>query len=348
MMNQHDKYMHRCLELAVRGLGKVAPNPMVGCVIVGDSGILGEGYHDAFGGAHAEVNAINSVENKAALMNAILYVNLEPCGHQGKTPPCSDAIIASGIKHVVIGCIDPNPEVQGKGIEKLKAAGINVEVGALEKDCAEVNKRFFTYHERKRPFIILKWAQSSDGFIDKKRTKDEAPAKITQDEAQIMVHLWRGQEQAIMVGTHTVIMDNPKLTVRQGGGKSPMRVIVDRELKIPTNSNIFDKASPTIIFTEQTAPSNNGVEYINIPFDAKLLNGMLTELYNRQIQSVIVEGGEKLLKSFIEKDLWDEGKVFYSSKTLGEGVPAPNFPFPSKGEIKIGDDTLILYRNRHM
>ncbi|HWY98507.1 MAG TPA: bifunctional diaminohydroxyphosphoribosylaminopyrimidine deaminase/5-amino-6-(5-phosphoribosylamino)uracil reductase RibD, partial [Bacteroidia bacterium] len=223
MMNQHDKYMHRCLELAVRGLGKVAPNPMVGCVIVGDSGILGEGYHDAFGGAHAEVNAINSVENKAALKNAILYVNLEPCGHQGKTPPCTDAIIASGIKHVVVGCIDPNPEVQGKGIEKLKAAGINVEVGALEKDCAEVNKRFFTYHERKRPFIILKWAQTSDGFIDKKRTKDETPAKITQDEAQIMVHLWRGQEQAIMVGTHTVIMDNPKLTVRQGAGKSPMR-----------------------------------------------------------------------------------------------------------------------------
>ena len=349
MMNQHDKYMHRCLELAVRGLGKVAPNPMVGCVIVGDSGIIGEGYHDVFGGAHAEVNAINSVDNKASLKNATLYVNLEPCAHHGKTPPCTDAIIASGIKHIVIGCVDPNPLVSGKGIEKLKEAGCTIEVGPLEKDCLEVNKRFFTYHERKRPFIILKWAQTSDGFIDKKRTKEEAPAKITQDEIQIMVHFWRSQEQAIMVGTHTVIMDNPQLTARKSGGKSPMRVILDRSLKIPKDAHIFDNTVPTLIFTEQQpAPANNGVEYMNVAFDSKLLNSMLTELYNRHIQSVIVEGGEKLLKSFIEKDLWDEAKVIYSSKTLGDGVPAPSFPFPSKGEIKIGDDTLILYRNRHM
>jgi diaminohydroxyphosphoribosylaminopyrimidine deaminase/5-amino-6-(5-phosphoribosylamino)uracil reductase len=348
-MNQHDKYMHRCLELAVRGLGRVAPNPMVGCVIVGDSGVMGEGHHDIFGGPHAEVNALNSVENKAGFKEAILYVNLEPCPNHGKTPPCTDAIIASGIKHVVIGCVDPNPEVKGKGIEKLKAAGINVEIGVLEKECIEVNKRFVTFHERKRPYIILKWAQTSDGFIDRKRTKDEAREKITQDEVEIMVHLWRGQEQAIMVGTHTVIMDNPRLTARKAGGsKSPLRVILDKSLKIPTNSNIFDKEAPTLVFTEQTSPGNNGVEYVNLPFDAKLLQSMLNELYTRNIQSVIVEGGEKLLKSFIEKDLWDEAKVFYSGKALGDGVPAPSFPFPSKGEIKIGDDTLILYRNRHM
>ncbi|HXP50423.1 MAG TPA: bifunctional diaminohydroxyphosphoribosylaminopyrimidine deaminase/5-amino-6-(5-phosphoribosylamino)uracil reductase RibD [Bacteroidia bacterium] len=348
MMNQHDKYMHRCLELAVRGLGKVAPNPMVGCVIVSDTGIIGEGYHDTFGGPHAEVNAINSVENKAGLKNATLYVNLEPCAHTGKTPPCTDAIIASGIKKVVIGCQDPNPLVKGKGIEKLKEVGITVEVGILEKDCMEVNKRFMTFHERKRPFIILKWAQTSDGFIDKKRTKEETPAKITQPEVQIMVHLWRSQEQAIMVGTHTVIMDNPNLTARRASGDSPTRVIIDRTLKIPTTSNVFDKAAPTLLFTEQPTPTSNGVEYVKVDFDTKLLPTMLTELYNRNIQSVIVEGGEKLLKSFIEKDLWDEAKVFYSSKTLGEGVSAPSFPFPSKGEIKIGDDTLILYRNRHL
>jgi diaminohydroxyphosphoribosylaminopyrimidine deaminase/5-amino-6-(5-phosphoribosylamino)uracil reductase len=348
MMNQHDKYMHRCLELAVRGLGKVASNPMVGCVIVGDNGTLGEGHHDAFGGPHAEINALNSVENKAGLKNAIMYINLEPCAHQGKTPPCTDAIIASGIKHVVIGCLDPNPLVKGKGVEALQKAGINVEVGILEKDCLEVNKRFFTFHERKRPFIILKWAQTSDGFIDRKRTKDEAQEKITQPEVEIMVHLWRSQEQAIMVGTHTVIMDNPRLTARKVGGQSPLRVIIDKSLKIPTNSNIFDKAAPTLIFTEQPVPSTNGVEYKSVAFDGKLIQTMLTELYNRNIQSVIVEGGEKLLKSFIEKDYWDEAKVFYSTKTLGEGVPAPSFPFPSKGEIKIGDDTLVLYRNRHM
>jgi diaminohydroxyphosphoribosylaminopyrimidine deaminase/5-amino-6-(5-phosphoribosylamino)uracil reductase len=348
MMNQHDKYMHRCLELAVRGLGKVASNPMVGCVIVGDNGTLGEGHHDVFGGPHAEVNALNSVENKERLKNATMYINLEPCAHHGKTPPCTEAIIASGIKNVVIGCLDPNPLVKGKGVEALQKAGINVEVGILEKDCLEVNKRFFTFHDRKRPFIILKWAQTSDGFIDKKRTKEEAQEKITQPEVEIMVHLWRSQEQAIMIGTHTVIMDNPRLTARKVGGQSPLRVIIDKSLKIPTNSNIFDKSAPTLIFTEQPEPSSNGVEYKNVAFDGKLIQTMLTELYNRNIQSVIVEGGEKLLKSFIEKDYWDEAKVFYSTKTLGEGVPAPSFPFPSKGEIKIGDDTLVLYRNRHM
>jgi len=298
------------------------------------------------GGPHAEISALNSVENKADLKEATLYVNLEPCAHHGKTPPCTDAIIASGIKNIVIGCSDPNPEVKGKGIEKLTQAGCNVTSGVLEKDCQEVNKRFFVFHERKRPFIILKWAQTSDGFIDRKRTKEESPAKITQDEAEIMVHMWRGQEQAIMVGTHTVIMDNPKLNVRKAHGTSPVRVILDRTLRIPTNANIFDKSAPTLIFTEQQK-SNNGVEYVHIPFDAKLLQNMLNELYKRGIQSVIVEGGEKLLKSFIEKDLWDEAKVFYSNKTLGEGVMAPSFPFPSKGEIRIGDDTLILYRNRH-
>ena len=346
-MNSHEGYMHSCLELAVKGLGRVAPNPMVGCIIAGENGIVGEGYHEIFGGPHAEINAINSVDHKASLEGATLYVNLEPCNHEGKTGPCTDAIIKSGIKKVVIGCTDPNPEVNGKGIEKLKQSGIEVTTGVLERECAEVNKRFFTFHKKKRPFIILKWAQTSDGFIDRKRTAQESPAKITQDEADMMVHLWRSQEQAIMVGTHTVVMDNPKLTTRKTKGASPVRVVLDRSLRIPTSSNVFDKSAPTIVFTEQKQGGNHGAEYIALNFDGTLLQNMLKELYNKNIQSVIVEGGEKLLKSFVDKDLWDEAKVFYSAKTLGEGVRAPNFPFPSKGEIRIGDDTLSLYRNKH-
>ena len=346
-MNQHEKYMHLCLELAVKGLGRVAPNPMVGCIIAGENGIVGEGYHEAFGQHHAEINALNSIETPSSLKNATLYVNLEPCNHQGKTGPCTEAIIASGIKKVFVGCVDPNPEVKGKGIEKLVKNGIDVVTGVLERECIDVNKRFFTFYEKKRPFIILKWAQTSDGFIDRKRTAKETPAKITQDAADMMVHLWRSQEQAIMVGTHTVIMDNPKLTTRKAAGNSPTRVILDRTLRVPTTLNVFDKSAPTIVFTEQKEGGNHGAEYIPVAFDGSLLTNMLNELYKKNIQSVIIEGGEKLLKSFIDKDLWDEAKVFYSSRTLGEGVSAPQFPFPTKGEIRIGDDTLCLYRNKH-
>lgn len=347
-MEQHEKYMHLCLELAVKGLGRVAPNPMVGCIIASQNGMVGEGYHEMYGQPHAEINALNSVESPASLKNATLYVNLEPCSHQGKTGPCADAIIASGIKKVVVGCIDPNPEVKGKGIEKMIRAGIDVVTGVLEKECTDVNKRFFTFHEKKRPFIILKWAQTADGFIDRKRTPQESPAKITQDAADMMVHMWRSQEQAIMVGTHTVIMDNPKLTTRKAAGVSPTRVVLDRSLKIPSNFNIFDKSAPTLVFTEQKTNANHNAEYIPVAFDGNLLPSLLKELYNKNLQSVIIEGGEKLLKSFIEKDLWDEAKVFYSNKNLGDGVSAPNFPFPSRAEIRIGDDTLMLYRNKHV
>jgi len=346
-MSQHENYMHYCLELAVKGLGQVAPNPMVGCIIAGENGIVSEGYHEIFGKPHAEINALNAVETPSSLKDATLYVNLEPCNHQGKTGPCTDAIIASGIKKVVVGCVDPNPEVKGKGIEKLVRSGIDVVTGVSERECIEVNKRFFVFHEKKRPFIILKWAQTKDGFIDRKRTAGETPAKITQDAADMLVHLWRSQEQAIMVGTHTVIMDNPKLTTRKTAGPSPTRVILDRTLRVPTSSNVFDKSAHTIVFTEQKTGGNHGAEYIPVNFDGTLLTNMLTELYKKNIQSVIIEGGEKLLKSFIDKDLWDEAKVFYSSRTLGDGVTAPNFPFPTRGEIRIGDDTLCLYRNKH-
>jgi diaminohydroxyphosphoribosylaminopyrimidine deaminase/5-amino-6-(5-phosphoribosylamino)uracil reductase len=348
-MSQHEKYMHFCLDLAVKGLGRVAPNPMVGCVIVGENGTIGEGYHEIFGGPHAEINAINSLDGYSDIKNATLYVNLEPCAHQGKTGPCADAIIAKGIKKVVVGCLDPNPLVNGKGVEKLIRGGVDVITGILERESMEVNKRYFTYHKKKRPHVILKWAQSSDGFIDKKRTSpDQERAKITEGEADMMVHLWRSQEQAIMVGTHTVIMDNPSLTTRKVEGRSPVRIVLDRTLRIPTSSKVFDTAvAKTIVFTEQKNNGNHGAEYIPINFDANLLPNLLKKLYDKEIQSVIVEGGEKLLKSFVEKDLWDEAKVFFSAKKFGEGVSAPGFPFPTTGEIRIGDDTLAFYRNKH-
>jgi len=232
-------------------------------------------------------------------------------------------------------------------LKKLRNAGIEVITGVLERESMEVNKRFFTFHQKKRPFVILKWAQTKDGFIDKKRTANEAREKITADEADMMIHMWRSQEQAIMVGTHTVIMDNPQLTTRKAEGKSPVRVILDRELKIPGDFHVFDKSAPTLVFTEQKAGGNHGAEYVALTFDANLLPNMLKELYKKDIQSVIVEGGEKLLKSFVEKDLWDEAKVFFSSKKLGAGVPAPGFPFHTSGEIWIGEDTLAFYRNKH-
>lgn len=346
-MNLDEEYMHSCLQLAVKGLGHVAPNPMVGCVIADDNGVIGEGYHEKFGGAHAEINALKSVERNASLKGAALYVNLEPCAHQGKTGPCADAIIASGIKKVVIGCIDPNPEVKGKGIEKMKSAGIEVVTGVLERECFDVNKRFITFHEKKRPYIILKWAQSADGFIDRKRTAQESRAKLTHDEADMMAHLWRSQEQAIMVGTRTVEMDNPELSTRKVAGKSPARVILDRSLRIPATFNVFNSAAHTIVVTEMPEGGNHGAEYISLKFDSTLLPNLLKELHGKDYQSIIVEGGEKLLKSFIDKDLWDEAKVFYSTQKLGDGVKAPNFPFPSKCEIHIGEDKLSLFGNRH-
>ncbi len=346
-MNLDEEYMHSCLELAVKGLGHVAPNPMVGCVIAGEDGILGEGYHEKFGDAHAEINALNSIENKKLLKGATLFVNLEPCAHKGKTGPCTEAIIASGIKKVVIGCTDPNPEVNGKGIERLKNAGIEVVTGVLERECFEVNKRFFAYHHKKRPYIILKWAQSADGFIDRKRTAREDRAILTHEEADMMTHLWRSQEQAIMVGTRTVEMDNPELNTRKVNGKSPARVILDRNLRIPPGFKVFNSSAHTIVITEQEQGGNHVAEYIPLKFDGSLLPNILKELHGKQYQSLIVEGGEKLLKSFIDKDLWDEAKIFYSPLKLGEGVKAPNFPFPSKCEIRIGEDTLTLYSNKH-
>ncbi|HRS53852.1 MAG TPA: bifunctional diaminohydroxyphosphoribosylaminopyrimidine deaminase/5-amino-6-(5-phosphoribosylamino)uracil reductase RibD, partial [Bacteroidales bacterium] len=247
-------YIRRCFDLARLGMGKVAPNPMVGCVIVNGNKIIGEGYHQEYGGYHAEVNAINSVIDKDLLKTAVLYVNLEPCAHYGKTPPCTDLIISSQIPKVVISNVDPFEKVAGKGINKLRAAGISVIVGVLKQDGKELNKRFFTFCEQKRPYIILKWAQSLDGFIDKERNSNEklkGPTWITGDFFKKVVHKWRAEEQAIMVGTNTAINDNPKLTVREVPGKNPLRIVIDRVLKLPHNLNLFDSSTPTLVLTEQ-------------------------------------------------------------------------------------------------
>src|ERR1051326_7252758 len=258
----HEKYMKRCLELAEKGFGKVAPNPMVGSVIVCDNKIIGEGHHKKFGEAHAEVNAINSVKDKSLLKKSTLYVNLEPCSHFGKTAPCADLIIRYKIKYVVIGSIDTNPLVAGRGIQKLVSVGIDVMVGILEDECKELNKRFFTFYEKKQPYIILKWAETADGFIGIKNER----LKITTEKANKVVHQWRSEEQVIMVGTNTALCDNPKLTTRLVKGKNPLRVVVDEKLNIPYKFHLLDKKIPTIVFTAKKKSSAKNLEYVKIDF----------------------------------------------------------------------------------
>ena len=344
-MNTQEAYMKRCLQLAAKGMGNVAPNPMVGCVIVYQDKIIGEGYHQKYGEAHAEVNAINAVEDKELLKNATLYVNLEPCAHYGKTPPCADLIIEHKIHYVIIGSIDTNSLVAGKGIEKLAKAGIDVKIGVLEKECKELNKRFFTFYDKKRPYITLKWAQTKNGFIDNKRTEDTIgkALQITNLESKKLVHKWRSEEQAIMVGTNTALLDNPQLTVREVNGKNPLRITIDKWLRIPKSSHLFDKSTPTLVFTAVDTPSVNNLEFVKIDFDNDVIMQISNELYKRNIQSLIVEGGELLLKSFIESNCWDEARVFISDITIGRGVNAPILNGNPVSKENIKDDKLWIY-----
>lgn len=344
-MSKNETYMKRCLDLAVKGLGQVAPNPMVGCVIVYDDEIIGEGYHEQYGQAHAEVNAINSVKSKEFLKKSTLYVNLEPCSHFGKTPPCADLIIENKIPYVVIGSIDTNSLVSGKGIEKLAKAGIDVKVGVMEAECKNLNKRFFTYHEKKRPYIILKWAQTSDGFIDAKRNEENTskPIQISNSDSKKLLHLWRSQEQAIIIGTNTALLDNPQLTVREVKGKNPLRITIDKWLRIPKHFNLFDKSTPTLIFTSIDEPSQKNLEYVKIDFEKTIIPQVLKELYKRNIQSLLVEGGELLLKSFIDEGFWDSARVFVSDKELKKGVTAPIMNQKPVIKENISGDKLLFY-----
>jgi diaminohydroxyphosphoribosylaminopyrimidine deaminase/5-amino-6-(5-phosphoribosylamino)uracil reductase len=339
MYKKDDIYLRRCIEIAQNGLGNTAPNPLVGSVIVHENKIIGEGYHQNFGGPHAEVNAINSVKNPLLLEKSTLYVNLEPCSHYGKTPPCADLIIEKKIPRVVIGILDSNEKVSGRGRDKLIAAGVEVVTGCIEDECWELNKRFFTFHEKKRPYIILKWAETSDGFIDiiREPSTKAHPTWITDETVRALVHKWRAEEQAIMIGTNTALFDNPKLNTRDWHGQSPLRVVLDRTLRLPKQLHVFDGSQPTLVFTEQKSQNSNNLNYIQIGFDDKILDTILNELVQRNIQSVIVEGGAKLLQSFIEKGLWDEAMVFRSDMSFGNGVKAPvlkNIPVLSTRLIK--------------
>jgi diaminohydroxyphosphoribosylaminopyrimidine deaminase/5-amino-6-(5-phosphoribosylamino)uracil reductase len=341
------EHMQHCIHLASKGMRKVAPNPMVGCVIVYQNEIIGKGYHQEYGKAHAEVNAINAVKDKSLLKESTLYVNLEPCAHFGKTPPCSDLIIQHQIPKVVIGCIDSFSEVSGKGIEKLKATGTEVIVGVLENESLALNKRFFTFHNKKRPYIILKWAETKDGFIDVEHHSDneEVDNWITTPESKQIVHYWRSKEQAIMVGTNTALNDNPELTVREVEGENPLRIVLDLNLRLPQHIHLFDQAVPTIVFNYQKNEKLTNIEWIRLDKANDLITQILDELYNREIQSVIIEGGAQLLNTFIEQNLWDEARVFIGKKEFKKGLKAPIINQKPNFTEQIETDILNTYLN---
>lgn len=338
-----ERYMQRVLELAKSGMGLVEPNPLVACVIVHDHKIIGEGYHSIFGGAHAEVNAINNVDNLSLLKNSTLYVNLEPCSHFGKTPPCVDLIIKHQIPRVVISNQDPNPSVNGSGIEILKKNNVEVILGILSKEGENLNRRFFTYHRKKRPYVILKWAQSKDGFIDRKRTIDNQQATAISSEPSLLLsHLWRTQEQAILIGKNTALADNPSLTARRVKGRQPLRIVIDREGNLPMSLTLFNDENKTICFNEKRNESNNQISWVKINFENSL-NEILNELYKRNIISVIVEGGTYTIDQFIKNNLWDEARVFTSSTELIEGVDAPKINLNAFESKPSGADILTYY-----
>ena len=338
-------YMQRCIDIAKRGIRAVAPNPMVGCVIVVHDKIIGEGYHEQYGEAHAEVNAINNVANKSLLKNATLYVSLEPCSHLGKTPPCCDLLIQKGIKKVVVGTKDPNPLVGGKGIEKLKNSGVDVSEGILKEQCLELNKRFFTFHEKQRPYVILKWAQTLDGFLDQIREDGEQKINwITEPETKTLVHKWRSEEQSILVGRNTITNDNPSLTVRDYGGMNPIRLVIDSQLQISGNLNIYSKDAPTIVFNRVKDKKENNVEWIKIKETST--SNILEELYRRGIQSVFVEGGSRTLQYFIIDNVWDEARVIVGQKYFKEGYKAPIINKVPIKSMPFGKDMIHFYKRK--
>jgi diaminohydroxyphosphoribosylaminopyrimidine deaminase/5-amino-6-(5-phosphoribosylamino)uracil reductase len=326
--------MHRCLELAKLGAGSVAPNPMVGALLVHDGRIIGEGYHRQYGGPHAEPNCIASVkeEEKHLIERSVLYVSLEPCAHFGKTPPCADLIIEKKIPKVVIGCRDPFFEVNGKGIERLNAAGVEIELGILEEECKELNKRFFTFHTQHRPYVILKWAQTADNKI---AYEGHGRLYISNEYTNRIVHKWRAEEMAIAVGTNTALFDDPELTTRLAPGNNPVRIVVDMDLRLPASLKLFNSKTPTIVFTtkQQTMPFEKvsvaelkdiGTGYYQVTEDVSLVHQMMNALYRMNIQSVLVEGGSYLLQSFIDEGVWDEARVVTNEQLLiGSGLPSP-------------------------
>ena len=347
MLDKDEKYMKRCIEIAKGGTGHTAPNPKVGAVIVCDDKIIGEGYHRLCGEGHAEVNAIASVRDEELLKRSTIYVSLEPCSHYGKTPPCADLIIRKGIPRVVIGCLDPFPEVAGRGVRKLEAAGIEVRTKVLEQEALALNPEFMTANFKHRPYVYLKWAESADGYIDAKRTaSSKGPGVLSSSATMRRVHKLRTEVAAIMVGTETALLDNPSLTVRHWVGKQPVRVVIDRTLRLPSTLHLFDGTVPTLVFTAAWAASRQGVEYINIDFKMDVPGQVLEELSRRKLNSLMVEGGTCLLQSFFKSGLWDEAWVETSPVVLNEGVSAPQVEGFLFSVERRGEHLLRKYRNK--
>ncbi len=350
-MNAAEIWMNRCLELARLGAGKVAPNPMVGALLVHNGKVIGEGWHQAFGLAHAEVNAINNVKDKSLLKEATLYVNLEPCAHFGKTPPCANLIIEHKIPQVVIGMRDPNPLVAGKGIELLQAAGIAITEGILEHACLALNKRFLCYMQHKRPFVILKWAQTHNGFLSPDSSKMSAAQfeeerHITGFLVQKLVHKWRTQEDAIMVATNTALSDNPALNARAWEGDAPIRVVLDQHLRLPQTLKIYDQSQKTFIVNGLKEDANGNTFFLKVDFSKNWFEQLLEKLYAQQIQSLIVEGGGQLLRHIIAQNAWDEAIVFYAPKSISNGIAAPAIAGFVQQKLQLDEMQMIQYINK--
>lgn len=348
-MYSHQNYLQRCIDLAHLGAGSVSPNPMVGSVIVCDDKIIGEGYHSVYGQAHAEVNAINQVfethdNAKELLKRSTIYVNLEPCSHFGKTPPCADLIISNEIPRAVIGCRDPFDQINGKGIEKLRNAGIEVVEGVLTEQCIDLNRRFFTRIQKQRPYIILKWAQTKDGFF---APSDRSQKWISSQNAKQLVHRWRTEEDAVLVGKNTALADNPRLNSREWPGRDPVRIVIDRRLELPENLNVFDQSQDTIIFNEQKTDLVDRIKYLELEdFDNLLPQLIAYQLYLMDIQSLIVEGGAETLNLFIKAGLWDEARVFTGPKNWNSGIPTPILPGKPGESQTVGPDVLNIWFNK--
>lgn len=341
-MTKDEKYIRRCIQLARNGMCNAAPNPMVGAVIVHNDRIIGEGYHARCGEGHAEVNAIRSVKDESLLQESTIYVSLEPCSHYGKTPPCADLIIRKGIPRVVVGCVDPFSLVSGRGIQKLKDAGIDVKVGVLEAECRQLIKRFVTFNTQQRPYITLKWAESADGFIDINREGGQ-PVVLSTPITSMYVHKQRAEHHAILVGRRTALLDNPSLTTRNWYGKNPVRLVIDKELTLPTSLKLFDGSASTWIFTAQDKASTSQVIYFKLDFSRSILPQILQKLYENKLQALLVEGGSQLLQSFIDEGLWDEIYTEHSAKVLENGVKEPVIPAGYKKNFLRRDGVTITH-----
>ena len=332
-------YMRRALELAEWGRGRVSPNPLVGCVLTVDDQIIGEGYHERYGGPHAEPNAIAAVKDSALLEKATVYVTLEPCAHTGKTPPCADLLIVKKVRKVIIAAVDSNPLVGGKGIAKLRDAGITVTSGVLEKEARSQNRRFFTQMEKERPYVVLKWAQTRDGFVAR---SDYDSKWISNVHSRQLVHRWRAEEDSVLIGTKTAHYDNPRLNVRDWTGRDPLRIVIDKQLTLDSNSYLFDKSQPTICYNLIKDEKLENLHFVRLNPDFQV-SDLLADLHRRKVQSVLVEGGSVLLQHFIGQNLWDEARVFTGDATFGSGIPSPHLNQVPYQTIDIMGDRLDVY-----